>query len=415
MSRANTDLQQIQHLVVLIPLTVSNAVTVVAVVVILLSLDPVLTVLALGALPLLNVLGKRFSSRLHVPVMAMQRESAELATVVEEIGDRRPGGEGLRRRADPDRIDSPMRPMTCTGNRWRRPGSRATYLPAMELLPNLGLVAVLGYGGHQVIDGSLTLGLVRRLQRLRRVVDLAVAHARHDRRQTQRAVVSAAGGCTRCSPPSLTSPPSSTPGGVAGSARRSRPSGGSGSRRRIRLLGDRRTRPGWFPSSSSRSGPADRRPRRSDRQRQVHGGPPAPSLLRRRTGALSASTVWTSVDVDLAELRRVDRHRVRGHVPVQRHDRRQHRVRRSRRGTADAIERAARLAGAHEFIDAARRRATPPRSVSAATRPLGWSASASGHRPGRPRRSPGVDPRRRDIGGRPHQGARDPRRARRRR
>ena len=35
---------------------------------------------------------------------------------------------------------------------------RATFLPAMELLPNIGLIAVLGYGGHQVLDGALTLG-----------------------------------------------------------------------------------------------------------------------------------------------------------------------------------------------------------------------------------------------------------------
>ena len=35
---------------------------------------------------------------------------------------------------------------------------RAAYLPAMELLPNIGLIAVLAYGGHQVLAGSLTLG-----------------------------------------------------------------------------------------------------------------------------------------------------------------------------------------------------------------------------------------------------------------
>ena len=49
MSRANTDLQQIQAFVVMIPLTISNAVTVLAVTVILLTIDPILTVLALGA------------------------------------------------------------------------------------------------------------------------------------------------------------------------------------------------------------------------------------------------------------------------------------------------------------------------------------------------------------------------------
>ena len=103
MSRANTDLQQVQQFVVLIPLTISNAVTVGSVAIILALIDPVLTVLALGGLPFLNLLGKRFSTRLHVPAMAIQRESAELASVVEEIGLGRPRGEGLRRRTGPGR------------------------------------------------------------------------------------------------------------------------------------------------------------------------------------------------------------------------------------------------------------------------------------------------------------------------
>jgi ATP-binding cassette subfamily B protein len=75
MSRANTDLQQIQAFVVLIPLTISNFVTVAAVTVILLVIDPVLTLLALGSLPLLNYLGKRFSTRLHPVAMDQLRWS----------------------------------------------------------------------------------------------------------------------------------------------------------------------------------------------------------------------------------------------------------------------------------------------------------------------------------------------------
>src|SRR4029077_3342079 len=35
---------------------------------------------------------------------------------------------------------------------------RSVFLPALELLPNIGLILVLAYGGHQVINGSLTLG-----------------------------------------------------------------------------------------------------------------------------------------------------------------------------------------------------------------------------------------------------------------
>ena len=125
MSRANTDLQQIQAFVVMIPLTISNAVTVLAVTVILLAIDPVLTLLALGSLPFLNVLAKRFSRRLHPHVMGIQRESAELAAVVEEIGLRRPGGQGLRRRGRAGRPPRAPRPTTSTTSRWRAARVRA--------------------------------------------------------------------------------------------------------------------------------------------------------------------------------------------------------------------------------------------------------------------------------------------------
>src|SRR5207302_2978810 len=35
---------------------------------------------------------------------------------------------------------------------------RATYMPVLDFLPTLGLVIVLWYGGHQVLDGRLSIG-----------------------------------------------------------------------------------------------------------------------------------------------------------------------------------------------------------------------------------------------------------------
>jgi ATP-binding cassette subfamily B protein len=157
MSRANTDLQQIQNFVVLIPLTISNGVTVLAVTVILVRTNALLALFALGTLPLVNVLAKRFSSRLHPTMVAVQQESAELAGVVEEtvsgvrvvkgFGAEPVQAERLRKEAD-DLYDVSMQSTII----------RSRYWPALELLPNLGLVAVLGYGGHLVLDGRLALG-----------------------------------------------------------------------------------------------------------------------------------------------------------------------------------------------------------------------------------------------------------------
>ena len=157
MSRANSDLQQIQFFVVMIPLTISNFVTVVAVTVILFAIDPWLALLALGSLPLVNYLAKRFSTRLHPEVMAIQRESAELASVVEEtvsgvrvvkgFGSQRVQARRLRIEAD----DVYAASMAAARVRGR-------YLPALDLLPSIGLILVLFYGGHQVLAGTLSLG-----------------------------------------------------------------------------------------------------------------------------------------------------------------------------------------------------------------------------------------------------------------
>jgi ATP-binding cassette subfamily B protein len=157
MSRANTDLQQVQSFLVMIPLTISNGVTVLAVTVILAVIDPVLTLLALGSLPFMNVMATRFSRRLAPSVMGIQRESAELASVVEEtvagvrvvkgLGAESAQARRLRAEADDVYAESIAAART-----------RARFVPGLEMLPNIGFIAVLAYGGHQVIDGDLSLG-----------------------------------------------------------------------------------------------------------------------------------------------------------------------------------------------------------------------------------------------------------------
>jgi ATP-binding cassette, subfamily B, bacterial len=157
MSRASTDLQQIQGFVVMIPLTASNFALVLAVVVILLVLDPTLAVLALLPLPFVNVLAKRFSTRIHPAVMAVQQQMAQVATVVEEsVGGVRVvkgfGAEPTQMR----KLDAAAAGVRTAAMNSARVRSRN--LPLIDLLPSLGLIAVLGVGGHRVINGDMTLG-----------------------------------------------------------------------------------------------------------------------------------------------------------------------------------------------------------------------------------------------------------------
>ena len=108
-------------------------------------------------LPLVNILAKRFSQRIHPAVMAVQTRSADLATVVEETvsGVRVVKGFG----AEP--VQSARFGQQAEDVRsasLQAAGVRRRFLPAMDLAPSIGLILVLGVGGHMVVNGTLTIG-----------------------------------------------------------------------------------------------------------------------------------------------------------------------------------------------------------------------------------------------------------------
>ena len=157
MSRASSDLLQIQGFVVMIPITASNLAMVMAIVVILFVQQPMLALVALAPLPFLNLLATRFSRSIHPAVLAVQQEQAQLATVVEEsvsgvrvikgFGAHEVTAARLRTEADDIRTVSLQAARV-----------RSAFLPALDLLPNLGLLAVLAIGGHRVLNGEMSRG-----------------------------------------------------------------------------------------------------------------------------------------------------------------------------------------------------------------------------------------------------------------
>ncbi|MEZ5408337.1 MAG: ABC transporter ATP-binding protein [Acidimicrobiales bacterium] len=157
LSRSNSDLLQIQSFLNMIPFTLGNGLQIVAATVILVSLNPLLALCALGSLPLVNVLGRRFSQRLHPSMQGIQRASARVAAVVEETvaGTRVVKGLG----AEPvqqARLETEAGGLYDEG--MAAVTTRSRFNPVLELLPNVGLLLVLVVGGHMVINGSLSLG-----------------------------------------------------------------------------------------------------------------------------------------------------------------------------------------------------------------------------------------------------------------
>jgi ATP-binding cassette, subfamily B, bacterial len=157
MSRGNTDLQQFQNFITMLPITAANLLTVILASIVLLLLNWSLALLALAGLPLANYFGRRFATVLHPAVRGIQEESAQLANVVDETvaGIRVVKGFGAEQvRFDALAVEAEdVRDQSLLAAK-----ARSTYLPALELVPNIGLVAVLGYGGHQVLNGTLEVG-----------------------------------------------------------------------------------------------------------------------------------------------------------------------------------------------------------------------------------------------------------------
>jgi ATP-binding cassette subfamily B protein len=159
MSRASSDLMQIQGFIVMIPITLSNVLQIFAVTAILFVTDPVLAVVALIPLPFVNLSARRFSHRIHPASIAVQAEQAQLANVVEESvsGIRVIKGFGAEQ-VQFDKLEQEANDILRESMKAAR--IRSSFIPAIDVLPALGLVAVLGVGGHRVLTGQLSIGVL---------------------------------------------------------------------------------------------------------------------------------------------------------------------------------------------------------------------------------------------------------------
>jgi ATP-binding cassette subfamily B protein len=157
MSRANTDLLQITQMLFTLPITLSSILMMIGVTVVMVVASPTLALLALGTLPILSVMATRYSRKMGPVSVDLQSRLGDLAGVVEEsvAGVRAVKGFGAeqlqiaRLEAEADSVREQA---------IRAAKLRAWFLPFVDFFPALALIAILGYGGHQVIDGSLEVG-----------------------------------------------------------------------------------------------------------------------------------------------------------------------------------------------------------------------------------------------------------------
>jgi ABC-type multidrug transport system fused ATPase/permease subunit len=158
MSRATVDLQGVRFFLGYgLIFFFQNALTVVSVTVVLFFVEWRLALIALAVTPLLTVLAYRYSRVAHPTLREVQQKLADVATVAEEnivgvhvvkaFAQERSEEAKFRRRTDA------LFAETIRANR-----QRATYVPLIAFVPMLAQAAVLLVGARMVVHGSLTPG-----------------------------------------------------------------------------------------------------------------------------------------------------------------------------------------------------------------------------------------------------------------
>ncbi|MEU6536540.1 ABC transporter ATP-binding protein [Streptomyces sp. NPDC047000] len=155
--RATSDLQLIQGLLFMLPMTIGNVLLFLISLVIMAWLSLPLTLVALAVAPALGWIASRSRSRLHPATWYAQAQAAAVAGVVDGAvtGVRVVKGFGQE-----DQETGKLREVgrRLFAGRMRTIRLNARYTPALQAVPALGQVAMLALGGWLAVRGHITLG-----------------------------------------------------------------------------------------------------------------------------------------------------------------------------------------------------------------------------------------------------------------
>jgi ATP-binding cassette, subfamily B, bacterial len=157
MSRASSDSEHVARMMDSIGHTIGYVLTVFAVAIVLLVLDWRLALIVLIPLPLISIAAWAYSRRYHARTERLQERWGEAATLVEETvsGIRVVKGLGA---GGPLAAEFRTRSRSIVDRALDIARLDAVFMPTLEFLPLLGLLAVLWIGGRRVILGDLSLG-----------------------------------------------------------------------------------------------------------------------------------------------------------------------------------------------------------------------------------------------------------------
>ncbi|WP_405917060.1 ABC transporter ATP-binding protein [Streptomyces sp. NBC_00728] len=155
--RATSDLQLIQGLLFMLPMTIGNILLFLISLGIMAALSLPLTLVALAVAPALWFVARRSRSRLHPATWYAQAQAAAVAGVVDGAVS---GVRVVKGFGQEDQETGKLREVgrRLFAGRLRTIRLNAKYTPALQAVPALGQVAMLALGGWLAVRGQITLG-----------------------------------------------------------------------------------------------------------------------------------------------------------------------------------------------------------------------------------------------------------------
>ncbi|MFE6762049.1 ABC transporter ATP-binding protein [Streptomyces sp. NPDC057689] len=155
--RATSDLQLIQSLLFMLPMTIGNVLLFLISLVIMAWLSPLLTLVAVAVAPALWYIARRSRARLFPATWYAQSQAAAVAGVVDGAVS---GVRVVKGFGQEDQETGKLREVgrKLFAGRLRTIRLNSRYTPALQAVPALGQVAMLALGGWLATRGEITLG-----------------------------------------------------------------------------------------------------------------------------------------------------------------------------------------------------------------------------------------------------------------
>ncbi|MFF0788003.1 ABC transporter ATP-binding protein [Streptomyces spiralis] len=155
--RATSDLQLIQGLLFMLPMTIGNVLLFLISLVIMAWLSLPLTLIALAVAPALGWIARRSRTRLHPATWYAQAQAAAVAGVVDGAVS---GVRVVKGFGQEEQETAKLRAVgrRLFAGRLRTIRLNAKFTPALQAVPALGQVAMLALGGWLAVRGHITLG-----------------------------------------------------------------------------------------------------------------------------------------------------------------------------------------------------------------------------------------------------------------